>query len=89
MPALASLFLVELVLLNVMIYGPDSDTGLVIVVALAVLVLAIGMLLLATIALFNDPAQSRPPHLREQRGAVGEWRDGRRRRRSGDPAESR
>ena len=51
------------------------------VLALLVFLLFVTLGMAASIMLFNRPASAVPPHLRDQPGAVGEWRSARSRRR--------
>jgi hypothetical protein len=84
LPVGSAVFAVLMVALVPAIYGIGGDAGLVISVAVAVLDLAAWVVLMATIALFNRPRSLVPPHLRQQPGAVAEWRDAWRRRRAGE-----
>ena len=74
MAAVGATFVVDLLLIMVVIWGPGADAVLLATAAALVLSLAAGLVLAITIALFNRPRWAVPPHLRAQPGAVREWR---------------
>lgn len=81
-------FAFDLVLIAGLLWGPDADATLLVLGIPLLLSMAIAVVLGAGIVLFNRPRAAVPPHLRDQPGALAEWRDGGRRRRSADAAGS-
>jgi hypothetical protein len=87
MAAVGATFVVDLLLILLVIWGPGGDAVLLAIAAALVLSLTAGLVLAVTIALFNRPRWAVPPHLRGQPGAVREWRP--RRRHVAGPAQPR
>jgi hypothetical protein len=77
MVAVGTTFVVDLLAVMVLIWAPDADAVLVAAVSVLVLSLAVGFLLMLTVALFNRPRAVVPPYLRDQPGALAEWFGGR------------
>jgi hypothetical protein len=73
--------ILTLLLLVVMVATETIESSLGFsVLAILVFLVFVSLGTVASVILFNRPSFAVPPHLRDQSGAVGEWRDARQRR---------